>query len=494
MKLRVSTAARPGRSPVRRQLGVFVVLLGLTASGVLAVGVTQVSAVVVDATPTWPIPTDATVGPPPIPAMPAATDTVPPADQIVDPVTPTAACGGWYLQTSYGGRWVAATTWWEYRCSHDEGEYHNTCPGPACNAFCPDCYWESREWTDYFFWDGSNARFYGQAYLDSFLYDGEYSSSFAYWWDGAMARWYALGPYFLGVSKAGNGSGTVSSSPAGISCGDTCQATFDAGTSVSLTAIADTSSILTGWSGDCSGTGSCQVTIDRNHSVTAAFTLKAFSVTVSKAGTGSGAVTSSPAGITCGDTCQATFDAGTSVALTAAPDASSIFTGWSGDCSGIGSCHVTVDGPRSMTAAFDAIIYRPDALIRSSSTSPWTGGDVYSPGGTGETVSSGAARGTTATFYIAAENDGNVGDALTVAGPGSVKGFAVHYYDAATDVTASVVQGTYSTGLLAPGTSRVIRMTVAIGHNVRPGTVNSWLMTVTSREFTDGVNAVVNVG
>src|SRR5207244_10398538 len=64
--------------------------------------------------------------------------------------------------------------------------------------------------------------------------------------------------------------------------------------------------------------------------VTATFTPQTFTLTVSKAGTGAGTVTSSPAGITCGATCAASFTSGTAVTLTAAPAAGSTFTGWSG--------------------------------------------------------------------------------------------------------------------------------------------------------------------
>src|SRR5690606_32031794 len=54
------------------------------------------------------------------------------------------------------------------------------------------------------------------------------------------------------------------------------------------------------------------------------------SLSVVLAGSGGGTVTSVPAGIDCGATCTAPFDAGTSVTLTAVPDATSAFGGWSG--------------------------------------------------------------------------------------------------------------------------------------------------------------------
>src|SRR6185295_6814868 len=77
-------------------------------------------------------------------------------------------------------------------------------------------------------------------------------------------------------------------------------------------------------------------------------------LTVAKAGTGGGTVTSSPAGINCGGDCSESYASGTSVALTAAPGAGSTFAGWSGACSGTGSCAVTMSAARSVTATFNA--------------------------------------------------------------------------------------------------------------------------------------------
>src|SRR5439155_1293104 len=146
---------------------------------------------------------------------------------------------------------------------------------------------------------------------------------------------FALQTFTLTVSKAGAGAGTVTSSPAGIACGAACSAPFASGTAVTLTATPDASSTFTGWSGvRCPATGACAVTLNAATSVTATFALQTFALTVSKAGAGAGTVTSSPAGIACGAACSAPFASGTAVTLTATPDASSTFTGWSGGCSG----------------------------------------------------------------------------------------------------------------------------------------------------------------
>ncbi len=63
------------------------------------------------------------------------------------------------------------------------------------------------------------------------------------------------------VSKAGTGSGTVTSAPAGVDCGSTCSAQFADGASVTLTAVAAAGSTFAGWSGACSGTGTCPLTM-----------------------------------------------------------------------------------------------------------------------------------------------------------------------------------------------------------------------------------------
>jgi len=70
--------------------------------------------------------------------------------------------------------------------------------------------------------------------------------------------------------------------------------------------------------------------------------------------TGSGAVTSNPAGINCPSTCSQTFAGGPQVTLTATPSGGSnwVFGGWSGACSGGGPCTVTMAAAQSVTATF----------------------------------------------------------------------------------------------------------------------------------------------
>ena len=160
----------------------------------------------------------------------------------------------------------------------------------------------------------------------------------------------------LTVTRVGTGSGSVTSTPAGIVCGATCSNEFNSGQVVALSALADAGSIFAGWSGACAGTGACNVTMDAARSVTATFANAApatFTLTVNRAGTGSGSVASATPGINCGTTCSASFSARTVVTLTATAATGSSFSGWSGaGCSGSGTCSVTMDAARTVTATF----------------------------------------------------------------------------------------------------------------------------------------------
>lgn len=78
------------------------------------------------------------------------------------------------------------------------------------------------------------------------------------------------------------------------------------------------------------------------------------SLTIVKTGSGSGTITSSPAGINCGATCNATFAAGSAVTLTATPtSAASTFTGWlGGGCTGTLMCTKTLNAATNVSATF----------------------------------------------------------------------------------------------------------------------------------------------
>lgn len=158
--------------------------------------------------------------------------------------------------------------------------------------------------------------------------------------------------YALTVSRQGTGGGTVASSPAGIDCGSDCSETYTSGTVVTLTPTPDATSTFDGWSGACSGTGPCVVTMSQARSVSVSFTRITYSLAVSRGGNGAGTVTSAPAGVNCGADCGDAYVAGAAVTLVAEPSQYSDFTGWSGACTGVGPCELTMDGPKVVTAQF----------------------------------------------------------------------------------------------------------------------------------------------
>jgi hypothetical protein len=80
-------------------------------------------------------------------------------------------------------------------------------------------------------------------------------------------------------------------------------------------------------------------------------TLQSFQITVTAPPAG-GTVTSSPKGIACPSTCTATFPQNTQLKLTATPASTYSFAGWSGACSGMGACTVTVNSTEKVTATF----------------------------------------------------------------------------------------------------------------------------------------------
>jgi hypothetical protein len=98
-------------------------------------------------------------------------------------------------------------------------------------------------------------------------------------WDAYTARsglaelLYLPGVHDLSVGRTGGGTGSVTSSPTGIQCGDACSGTYAAGTVVTLTATPDSGSSFAGWSGDCSGTDPCTLTMAEAHTVSAQFAL-----------------------------------------------------------------------------------------------------------------------------------------------------------------------------------------------------------------------------
>jgi hypothetical protein len=256
-----------------------------------------------------------------------------------------------------------------------------TAPNSTGSFSCSDSTASASTFYDVFFTSGiteggssGSGLFLGNGYVIGQLYGGSSSCSggaddaygrFDVAFNAALKNW-LLSSSTLNVTLAGAGSGVVGSSPAGISCGSACSATFPSGTAVSLAASAARGSTFAGWSGACTGTGGCNMTLNSATNVTATFVQSTVTLSVSTTG-GTGTITSSPAGISCGATCAHAFPYGTAVTLTATPAVGMEFKGWSGSCSGM-SCTVTLTGPMSVTASFGAPVLTSDARLTNIST------------------------------------------------------------------------------------------------------------------------------
>ena len=231
----------------------------------------------------------------------------------------------------------------------------------------------------------------------------------------------------LFIFKSGTGTGTVTRDLAGIDCGVNCYEYKDV--DVKLTAVADSDSVFVAWSGDCSGIEPCTVTMDSSKSVTAIFQKRKFNLTVTVTGTGSGTVTSDPAAINCVSTCTATFIINQAVTLTAVPDAGSVFTNWSGGCSGSGACTVTMNSAKSVTAVFTSTGGGSTTTSSSSTTTTTTGGGstttssssttTTTTGGGSTTTSSSSSSSSSSSTTTTTSGGGGGGTTTTPGGGGT---------------------------------------------------------------------------
>jgi len=177
--------------------------------------------------------------------------------------------------------------------------------------------------------------------------------------------------YLLSVAPPASGAGTITSTPAGINCPGTCSASFAKGAQVTLTETTGTDYFFGGWSGACSGTSSCTVTMAAAESVTPTFTA-GDGISVAITPTGTGTVTSSPAGITCPATCSASFPQGTQVTLTETAGSGYTFGGWGGSCTGTSTCTVNLNSSANITAAFNATIVNEQLTVTVAGTGQGT--------------------------------------------------------------------------------------------------------------------------
>jgi hypothetical protein len=158
----------------------------------------------------------------------------------------------------------------------------------------------------------------------------------------------------LNVKKTGDGNGVVMGS--GINCGRDCSEPLSRNTLTTLSATASADSVFVGWAGGgCDSSAvTCTLTVSSDTVIGAIFQLKTFTLSVTKAGTGSGTVqTGGTTAINCGTDCSESYKAGTVVELWALPDTGNLFGGWSDiNCGSNFNCIITLNADASITATF----------------------------------------------------------------------------------------------------------------------------------------------
>ena len=169
----------------------------------------------------------------------------------------------------------------------------------------------------------------------------------------------------LTITPPSNGyvTGNDENSATVIDCGPTggtrtdCSETVSKDAVVTLTPTADTGHAFKGWSGDCSGTDApLSLTVDADKTCEASFAQPTLTVTAPSNGHITGTDSASNTVIDCGSggrsDCTETVSSGTTITLSASPDTGYAFGGFSGACSGVKDCTVTVDADKTVGGSF----------------------------------------------------------------------------------------------------------------------------------------------
>jgi uncharacterized repeat protein (TIGR02543 family) len=128
--------------------------------------------------------------------------------------------------------------------------------------------------------------------------------------------------------------------------------------------------VWTGWSDG--GAATHLITLPQAPTTYTAYFSTQYLLTTAIAGTGSGTLNLSPGGG------PYWFSAGTVASLTATAAAGSVFTGWTGACTGNGPCNLTVNAPATVTANFASTTGNPVALsVSSTHTGPFLQNQAY---------------------------------------------------------------------------------------------------------------------
>jgi hypothetical protein len=157
------------------------------------------------------------------------------------------------------------------------------------------------------------------------------------------------------LTVAVTGQGSVTSADGAVNCSANCATPIAMATALHLDARPAVGMQFTGWTGACSGTAGCDLTIAGDSQVGASFAAASqVTVQVQLVGAGTGRVTSSPAGIDCPGACVMAVASGTVVTITPAAEASAHFEGFGGGCEGTSCVFAAGASTRAILANFSA--------------------------------------------------------------------------------------------------------------------------------------------
>lgn len=180
----------------------------------------------------------------------------------------------------------------------------------------------------------------------------------------------------LNIAIAGKGSVTLAS--LSMNCSANCAQAVASGSAVHLDATPASGMFFSGWSGACTGTGGCDLTLTQDAAVNATFAPgppAMVTLAVRLVGSGSGRIVSSPTGIDCPGTCAMEIARGTPVTLNRAANPGSSFDGFGGGCSGL-NCASSFSANTTVYANFSTTVVTP--VLHTLSVSVTGGGTVTS--------------------------------------------------------------------------------------------------------------------
>src|SRR5437868_5691768 len=171
----------------------------------------------------------------------------------------------------------------------------------------------------------------------------------------------ATGQHSLHISVTGPGA--VRSAAIGADCPVDCHVALAAGQAVHLESVAQSGAAFVGWSGDCSGKGACDLTLNTDADVRALFAAvdpppppapagdsSIITLQIQWVGDGEGTVDGT---VHCDTTCsRRPFSAGTRVVLDAIPEPGSEFVEWGGPCAGPGQCRFLIQQDTTLLVTF----------------------------------------------------------------------------------------------------------------------------------------------